>query len=285
LGRGWRLRTLEPHEIRRPRTGDDPALEDIDRLIFSAFSHRHVVMPDVATTLAEIAMTLEGWEVLRGIHLPLSEQSHLPSEFVQVLEDTIRRGVEWGTLCCEPIVDRPWASSPTVEDDAPSAILAAASPEEETWFSLTIVDEVGEPIDGVSVTFAAFGSRRTIVTDAAGLARLDGAGGSMATARLASPMAVREKLAPRWRTARTPQGQNVVVSTLDDVSELSLECERPTTLVLRPYFKCNEIVGVHFDFGRSFVRASAIEPLSQIAEILATMLGRTTVGVVTRVEA
>jgi len=44
--------------------------------------------------------------------------------------------------------------------------------------------------------------------------------------------------------------------------------ETPTTLVRTPYFKCNEIEGAHFAFGRSFVRSSAIAPLASIAEAI-----------------
>ncbi len=143
----------------------------------------------------------------------------------------------------------------------------------QTWFSLKVLDEVGDPVDGIDIAYLLGTQRRTVTTNGAGVARLDGVdAGSFASAGLANVAAVTAKLKPRWskpRDPKIPDAPNVVVSDIHDATgSLSLQAETPTWLVLTPYFKCNEIAGAHFEFGRSFVRSSAIGLLSEIAEAL-----------------
>ncbi|HXN30320.1 MAG TPA: OmpA family protein, partial [Polyangiaceae bacterium] len=142
-----------------------------------------------------------------------------------------------------------------------------------TWFSLTVLDEVGRAVDGIDVTLTAAGDPLVVNTSGAGVARLDDIEGvSTVNAVLASFPAVRDKLKARWKTPRTPnipRGDNVVVRALDAALDpVSLRAETPATLVLTPFFQCNEIPGSHFEFGRSFVRSDALDVLAGIAEQL-----------------
>ena len=160
-----------------------------------------------------------------------------------------------------------------------TAVAAPASASSTTWFSLKVLDEVGDPIDGIDIAYSVGGDRRVLQTNGAGVARLDPVdAGSFASAGLASLAAVRQKLKPRWRTPREPKiptGDRVVARELGDPFETtSLEAEKPATLVLLPYFKCNEIAGTCFAFGRSFPRSDALQALAAIAQALSNDDGR-----------
>lgn len=144
--------------------------------------------------------------------------------------------------------------------------------ERETWFALKVTDEIGDPVDGLDLTFTFHGEKKTVPTDGAGVARVAGVKGSFASAVVASMASLREKLRPRWKRPRKPApptGPKVVTRELEgDLGAVSLENEVPATLVVTPFFKCSEIPGAHFDYGRSFVRADALQPLAEIAEEL-----------------
>jgi outer membrane protein OmpA-like peptidoglycan-associated protein len=146
-------------------------------------------------------------------------------------------------------------------------------------FVLRVVDEVGASVDDISVVFQADGAERTMRTDGAGMARLDGVLASAASVRLGSLQAVRDKLKPRWKEPRDPnipEGDGVVVREIGDeaLDAIALDSDQPTTLVLTPYFQCHEIPGAHFEFGRSFVRSEALDVLADIAQALSSDEGR-----------
>jgi len=162
--------------------------------------------------------------------------------------------------------------APTLPKAPPKAPEPKAPREETTWFSIRVLDEIGAPIDGIELYITEAGARRTLETNSDGVARLDGARTSFAHVEIGSIEALREKLAPRWqkpREPRIPKGPHTFVRELDAFLEsVSIESETPATLVLKPTFRCHEIAGAHFAFGRSFVRANAIATLAAIAEDL-----------------
>ena len=149
----------------------------------------------------------------------------------------------------------------------------------QTWFSLKVLDDVGAPLDGIDVAYMVGGARRVVQTNGAGVARLDPVdAGSFASASPASLTALRDKLKPRWKQPRDPKiptGDDVVVKEIEDaVDSIGLQAETATTLVVLPYFNCNEIPGAHFAFGRSFPLSVALEPLAAIAQALSDDDGR-----------
>ena len=165
---------------------------------------------------------------------------------------------------------------PPEERKAPEPPVIADAPVDErasTWFELTVLDEVGTPIEGLEIVFRIDGKRRVVSTDGSGVARVDDVFQSFTTAAPRSAEAVREKMKPRWTEPRTPkrfEDPSIEVRELDDdiTATLSLESEKPFTLVIAPYFRCHEIPGAHFTFGRSFVRSDALTGLAAIAEDL-----------------
>jgi hypothetical protein len=144
-----------------------------------------------------------------------------------------------------------------------------------TWFSIVVVDDVGDPIDGVELEFNVLGEVQNVTTDGSGRARLDGMEGGTALVAVRSTRRVREILTPRWATPRTPvvpestEAAPVHVERLDDhFDPIRLDKEIEATLVILPRFRCREIVATTFDFGRSFFRREGIPALAMIAEEL-----------------
>src|SRR5262249_43265801 len=144
----------------------------------------------------------------------------------------------------------------------------APAPEQKGWFSIKVVDEVGDPIDGLDMVYVIAGKRQVVPTDGGGLARVDDVDLGTAAGRVADVKALREKLAPRWqepRPAKIPKDEGAVIQELDgSLEELELRQKKQGLLVITPYFKCHEIPGTHFEFGRSFVRSSGLEDLARI---------------------
>lgn len=160
---------------------------------------------------------------------------------------------------------------------APGQLASNAAPtptpaEETTWFQVRFVDEVGAPIGGLDVTFSVLGSPRKAITTAAGVARLEKQTLSTAQVGVADTAALRDILRPRWTEPRTPNipaGPDTYVCQLGVTFDpVGLQAEIPATVVIAPYFRCNEVPGAHFEFGRSFVRRDAIPILADIAEDL-----------------
>jgi len=142
-----------------------------------------------------------------------------------------------------------------------------------TWFEIRVTDEIGDPVAEIDLTITLLrGKVFTKKTDANGKVRIEDVDDSTAEARLKDIVLVRDKLRPRWQKPRTPKiptGSNVVTRQLADTMEpVALENEVPTTLVLLPRFRCDEIPGARFDFGRSFVLPAALSELGRISEDL-----------------
>jgi outer membrane protein OmpA-like peptidoglycan-associated protein len=185
------------------------------------------------------------------------------------LEDDLRFAAFDGRLALRR-AERP-LTVPAGEQPPDPAPAPPPSTEGQTWFSLKVLDEVGDPVDGIDIAYSVGGQRRVVPTDGGGVARLTGVEASGASASLASIAAVKDKLKPRWkqpRDANVPDGDGITVWDIADAEggSVTLDSETPRTLVLTPYFRCSEIPGAHFAFGRSFVLRAGLETLAGIAE-------------------
>lgn len=162
----------------------------------------------------------------------------------------------------------PEATNPVVVAAAARAV--PASSQEPGNFTLIVLDDVGGPIAGVDVSFLLSDGVQTVATDGAGTAQLSNVRGPVdATLDVAQ---VRDVLKPRFKAARQPQpfdDSSVIVQPLTERFEpVRLAASKPVSLLLTPTIQCHEIPGANFEFGRSFVRATAIEQLADIAQVL-----------------
>ncbi len=223
---------------------DQAALDVVDQ-VFRTLERRGAPNPGAASAEREAREALQ--QHVRSGHLALTGQTRL-------------RGTTRGDELMNPFEDLPASDPP---------------PPPTTFFVLRLVDEVGDPIDGIEIDFEVLGEHGKATTDGSGRARLDGMEGASALATIPSPSRVREKLQPRWSTPRTPAIPEstpeapVETDVLDDhLDPVALKKEVETTLVILPRFACRGIAATTFDFGRSFVRREAIVPMASIAQEL-----------------
>ncbi|MFO0761949.1 MAG: hypothetical protein U0359_36250 [Byssovorax sp.] len=210
----------------------------------------------------------EMFEALEGA--PTGRLLDIHRDVVPVIEGGLRDGrllllrLRERALLVPPMLD-PKSEPPPPPGPEPTT--------DKTWFEVKLVDEVGDPIGDVELAVDILGgSKRTEKTNGGGKVRIDNVDASFAQVAIKDVSALRDKLRPRWskpRKAKIPTGQDVFTRELgSSVEAVSIENEVPATIVITPYFRCNEVAGAHFDFGRSFVRRDAVGPLSAIAEDL-----------------
>jgi outer membrane protein OmpA-like peptidoglycan-associated protein len=139
-------------------------------------------------------------------------------------------------------------------------------------FTLFVLDDLGAPLPEVDLAFTLPGGELKVVTDGTGKAELKNAVGPV-KATLLDLAQVRQILRPRLLTeGREPQpvadakAKKVALSARMDPIELTPDV--PATILLTPFIECHEIPGATFEFGRSYVRSSAIDQLAAIAEAL-----------------
>ena len=130
-----------------------------------------------------------------------------------------------------------------VREPAKNISLAPETPKlivlgiDRTWFEVRVVDEVGDPVPDLDLTFATQGES-TLTTDSNGVARHESFGNPSATAMIANVAQARSILAPRWdqaREAKIPTGSHVsVLQFVNHMEAVSLPKERRHTIVLTP---------------------------------------------------
>lgn len=149
--------------------------------------------------------------------------------------------------------------------------------EEPTWFELLVVDEVGNPLSGLQLTFTS-GAQQSCTTDGSGKVRVDSSSGSFGSFSFTNEDAVRQELKARWSKPQgkpwyrpTPgtEAQHSLVqvrrnSRLGAVSVLSKEVH---TLVLQPRVVQAKLTGMWFDTSKSFLLPTARHSLQQIEQL------------------
>ncbi len=274
FGRSWRVWLPTSDESRTPqpaRAAQGGPLA-IRSLVFFAASHSG------GDELGRAIVAMYG--ALSGQVADLDVPATGPHwrEIEHALVDATRDGrlrveeLDSGLAMPAPVHAPSVATPPPLRAPPPTAI-------DTTWFSLEVVDEVGDAIDGLDIAYIVLGAKRVVTTNGAGIARIDGVAAGFASAAVVSLDAAREKLRPRWKEPRDPKKITDPTSIVREIGDgvtqpVSLECTVPRTLVITPYFKCHEIPGAHFSFGRSFVKRDATETLAGIAEDLSADDGR-----------
>jgi hypothetical protein len=165
--------------------------------------------------------------------------------------DALRRdflfAVESGVLVVRESADgAPGASGgpPRPETEPPPA-----QEEETTWYEVRVVDEVGQPVSGLGLSFTVAGRASTVPTDGGGIARVTGPRGTVSVVldRVETAFTLLE---PRWRTARTgtpPSGPDVLtIPLVDPFPSTDLRPEKTRTIVLDPPLTTLEVEKVSF---------------------------------------
>ncbi|MBN2195656.1 MAG: peptidoglycan-binding protein [Polyangiaceae bacterium] len=151
---------------------------------------------------------------------------------------------------------------------------APAPPEERTsWFEVLVVDEIGEPIDGVEVVLRQGESELTQTTDGSGKARWEELPGSFASVSFGDVSQLRDILHARWQQIREgmlPDVPDLEVQPLREAMErVAVTCEEPKTIAVVPRVACVRLIGMYFDLGKCFLLPNAMAGLVRVKELTA----------------
>jgi len=174
----------------------------------------------------------------------------------------------------QPEPDTPSATGGDPSTHAPPAPGPGPSPEEDTAvFEMRVVDEVGEPVEGVALSFFVDGSEHPATTDGSGVAQVEAAGRA-GTVSLGDSGALVELLRPRWEQARDGQWldddtEHTYVSPASTVPVVQVRGDQPHTLVLQPRVLMARVRGMLFDTNRAFLLPGALDHLPRLTALYA----------------
>lgn len=139
-------------------------------------------------------------------------------------------------------------------------------------FEVLVVDDVGEPVEGIAIEFLVGGESTVVQSAADGLARHDAPGPRTAGARLADVEATRTAMEPRWAAdheGETPAASDTVVHVPVRRAWPGTTLDRGArrTLVLLPSLVCVRLEGMHFDTSKSFLLPGALRGMKRLREI------------------
>jgi outer membrane protein OmpA-like peptidoglycan-associated protein len=150
----------------------------------------------------------------------------------------------------------------TLLDDGEADADDADDETEKPFFLVQLVDDVGQPLDGVELHFEVDGDTHSVTT-AGGEARLEDIPGDAARVVLADPDAVRDLVKPLWaETGRTPavqEGAHTTVVQLGDPPDDAVA--RPgvqLTVSIQPRVVRATLGGLLFDTDKTFLLPSAV---------------------------
>jgi outer membrane protein OmpA-like peptidoglycan-associated protein len=140
----------------------------------------------------------------------------------------------------------------------------------KTWFEVKLVDEFGDPIDGIEVVFTQGSAKEKVKTNGNGVARWkDVAGSSFASVRVANAGALRTTLEPRWARG----GRRVEIEESDatlhvrstDGTRLDGEAPRRVVIVRAAYRA--RLIGFYFDTAKCFLLPAAMKGIRGVAKL------------------
>jgi OmpA family protein len=145
-------------------------------------------------------------------------------------------------------------------------------------FEVRVVDELGDAVAGVELTWSQAGETGSATTDGSGVARFERPPGpSFASVRFTDLDALRESMRPRWDAAGRSPGQTPVESS-DDVTVVflrdeldgrgfSLVAKTPHDISVQPYVLLARLFGLVFETSKSFLLPEAIPSLRAMRRI------------------
>jgi hypothetical protein len=179
---------------------------------------------------------LDGARISVGRRLSASATS---SRLMAELARRITTEFERSRLIAESEAPQPFA----LDDDGPATELPPLPPRraerKDTFFDVRFVDEIGQGVNGLEVEFLVDGASRSVTTNAAGVALLDGVTASSASVGVPDVDALELILDPRWERLRTgtlaPESNTVeVLFTGADLPAVSLRAALPHRVVVKP---------------------------------------------------
>lgn len=185
------------------------------------------------------------------------------------------RAVRSGRLAVHVVEYTPVAATPVALPERQSS--ESRRGEELTWFEVVVLDEVGNPVSGIALTFTS-GGQQSCTTDGSGKARVEASAGSFGTFGFANESAVRDELRSRWSK---PQGKAwyqpepgteerhtlVQVRRHTALGSVSVVSKEPHTVVLQPRIVQARLTGMWFDTSKTFLLPTARRSLQRIGEL------------------
>jgi outer membrane protein OmpA-like peptidoglycan-associated protein len=133
--------------------------------------------------------------------------------------------------------------TPTLDDEGLAPELPPLPPRRpesrETFFEVRFVDEIGQAINGLEVEFAVDGGVRSVTTNAAGVALLEGVTASSARVDVRNVAELGQIVEPRWtkiRRGKPPREANLFETVFDNevLGPFPLKAALPHTVVVKP---------------------------------------------------
>jgi outer membrane protein OmpA-like peptidoglycan-associated protein len=157
---------------------------------------------------------------------------------------------------------------PAAPPDAPPI---APVEEKLGWFELRVVDEQGEPVDGIEIEVSHSGSRKTCRTASNGRIRVSEVTASFGSARFADVPVLREKLRTRKIAAideALAKAPDVRVERVRDaMPTVALESERPVKIMLVREHVRVRLVGMFFETNKSFLLPTAMRGIRSVRRV------------------
>lgn len=145
------------------------------------------------------------------------------------------------------------------QNDVLDVPLLADSPAFFPAFEVTVVDELGEPVEGLELEFAAGEKVLAKQTDARGVARLFKPGATVVNLTLPDHDELEPLLAPRWAEARggtriLPSNEVLTLFVRDGMQTTTpLEAGAPMVISLQPSVERARLVRFFFDPNKTFI--------------------------------
>ncbi len=217
----------------------------------------------------ELARALMSWEPLERA------QQEMSRGCLEVAHSMLWSGelvVHYALGTVSDVVSRNRPGKPSVPKSVPPppgqgppgpAAAKPPPPTELTWFEARVVDEIGEPLDGLAVQLEAAGQHeRTTGTD--GSARVDDVLASSGSICCEDLDSLREILKQRWDEVREDEwfepGEPATsfIPLRNESPKANLLSERPHTLVIQPWVIRARLIGMYFDLNKCFLLPTAM---------------------------
>jgi outer membrane protein OmpA-like peptidoglycan-associated protein len=146
-----------------------------------------------------------------------------------------------------------------------------AAPKQLHQFGIRLVDELGGPITGVTMSFVHGGAKEDVSTDGNGVARLEDSAATSATAAIADSKALRKALKPIWDQPRgerawldEAQGATVVSIISKALPSFDLQADKVRIVTIQPYVARVRLIGGFFDTNKCFVLPRGLDAIRAV---------------------